>query len=227
MEMLKSIFFIPLFFIANTYAQDWQKKKNDKKIDSMYATYSRQEPYGQHPASGNLVLLKSGRFKYSSIRPIYFEQFSEGIFSIRKDTLILNSYAQPENLSVTVEYVDSLNTDSSYDRLPLPKNLNGEVLNGYYLINSDTIANGFYVSGFPIGFNYKNLIDSMYRLKVKTRDGDFGSKWIPIAKTDKFIRVLVLTEKDFSYYKPVVITNYKFLIKGNKLVDISNSKMPL
>jgi hypothetical protein len=226
--MLRSIVFIPLFFIANAYAQNnWQKQKVEKKPDSIYAIYSWAERMGQHGASGKLILSKSGRFTYSSSWPLANENFSEGTYSINKDTIILNSYVQPENIEIRIEYIDSLNIDKSYNRLPLPIDLKGKSVYAYYLINNDSTDNGIFVPDDIINPNFRNLIDSIYSLKVQINTTHFGSKWVTIPKNNKFIRVVVLTEKDFYYYRPEVITNYKILIKGNKLIDISNSKIGL
>jgi hypothetical protein len=203
------------------HAQRWNKTKIQKNNGDTAAVYSWESHNDYHFAYGRLVLLRSGRFIYTSERPFDITAFSEGTFRINKDTLVLNSDLQADNVELKVEYIDSTNNDSSYKRLSFLTNLQDTVLwKARYQLNNDTTINGSYYADFPLSWYPKNFLLKIFSLKVEFGPG-FGSPWIPLLAGNQFIKVTVLSDKDFNNYEPKVLTNYKFLIRGNKLVDIT------
>ena len=135
-----------LFLFGTTcYSQNWLKQDIDKS-DSLYAKFSWDAHDNYHSALGEIILSKSGKFNYVSARPLMNKEFSKGFYKIIKDTLILNSELQPNNIKVSIEYLDSLNTDSAYKILNFPLNELGKpIYQAYYSLNNDTSLNNIYI----------------------------------------------------------------------------------
>jgi hypothetical protein len=221
---LKSHFFLLPFLVTNTFAQSWKKQSNKNMADSVYAVYSWEVHDDVHGAYGEIILTKGRRFSYISASPLSNQEFSEGTYYLKKDTLILNSDLQYNNIMVKIEYIDSSKTDSNYKRINFPRNILGDTLtDGYYLINYDSSLSGMFFPDFPITTRDRILLDSMHHFKVKINRADFGSDWIPVQKNNKFINVIILTTKDYHDNNPKVFSNYKFLIKGDSIIEITRT----
>ena len=225
MKQLLRLSFLLLFTINFTiilYSQDWKKENINPHADSLLAVYSWSAGNQYHTAWGKLFLFKNKRYKYSSFYPFADEEYSEGNYKFRKDTLILNSDFQPNKVQVKVNYLDTSITDTAFKKINFIKNKNGKLIyNGYYLLNNDTTLNGWYDPGLP--FN-KNLLNSIHSLKVLFNYNDFSSAWIPILTNDKFIEVVILSDKDFDNYRNKVFTNYKFRMNKKMLVELDMRK---
>lgn len=220
MKKVITYFIFLISSAVNAHAQSWNRITINKNNTDTLAIYRWEWYNDYHSAYGELDLLKSGRFVYNSERPLDFREFSEGTFTISKDTLILNSDLQADNVQIKVEYIDSTNNDTTYKRLSFLRNLDDTILwKARYMLNNDTTFRGTYYADFPLSFYPKNFLSNIISLKVELGPG-FGSSWIPIRKNNKFMKVTVLSHKDFNRYQPKVLTNYKFVLVGNKLVDI-------
>lgn len=170
-----------------------------------------------HSAYGEIVLLKSGRFAYNSERPLAFHEYSEGFYSFKKDTLILNSDFQFDNVPIKIEYSDTAVQDR---RLSFAYNLdNVQLWKARFFFNNDTSITSSYYADFPLDLYSKNFLTNIKTLKLEVSPG-IASQWMKVNENAKFIKVTVLSSKDFNEYQPKVLTNYKFLRINNKLVDL-------
>jgi hypothetical protein len=52
-------------------------------------------------------------------------------------------------------------------------------------------------------------------------DTNWGSDWIPVTQTDKFLKVTVLTNVNVDDRTYKVLKDWKFKILGNRLIDLS------
>jgi hypothetical protein len=200
--------------------QEWKKQPLDKNNDSLVAIYSWEVHVSVHSAGGEIILFKTGRYKYSGYRPFDDDQYSEGSYKLTRHTLILNSDFQPDSLKVKVDYLDSFSSKSDFVRLGKPKNSNGKIIDrSFYQIN-DTATKSFFEPYYP--FTWPKL-DSLRRIKLCFDGNDFTSGWIPISVNDKFIQITILSDKDFDVYKNKVFTNVKFRVKKKKIVATSKT----
>jgi hypothetical protein len=205
-----------------SYCQNWTKQLLKARGDSVSAVYAWEEYNQFHGAGGEIILTRKGRYYYSAYHPLSFQEHSEGTFQIRKDTLCLTSDLQSDNLKVAVTYIDSTETDTSYTRLSLPLNSKGEKLyNTYYFINNDSSFNGHYDPLFPANLH---PLPTLKSIKVMFYDTHWGSKWIPISDSDKFIQVTVLTDLNEADRTYKVINGWRFKMSGSNLIDLSNKK---
>ena len=221
MKQLLRLSFLLLFTINFTnilYSQNWKKENINPHADSLLAVYSWSAGNQYHTAWGKLFLFKNKRYKYSSFYPFANEEYSEGNYKFRKDTLILNSDFQANNLPIRIEYSD---TDIQDRPLSFLRNLDGVLLRqARYFLNNDTSIAGSYYADFPLTTYPKDFLTNIKTLKVEVSPG-ITSQWMPIEKNKRFIIVTVLSRKDFNEYHPKVLTNYKFLELENKLIDLT------
>src|SRR4051812_46583422 len=133
------ISFVCLTFLicANTYSQTWKSLRHSANSDtSVIYRWHAADRY--HSAYGELILLKSGKFFYNSARPLNNREYSEGVYTMKKDTLILNSVFQEGTLPIRVDYSDTTSNGSDR-RLSFAQNSKGEKLrSARYLFNNDT-----------------------------------------------------------------------------------------
>lgn len=210
-----------IFILSKSYGQNWAKQPNTKP-DSLFAVYSWEAHDDYHSAGGEIILTKSGRFSYKAFYPLNSYEYSEGDYRIKKDTLILTSDFQTDNMKVAIDYVDTTTSDSTYTRLTFPQNQNGNTLyNAYYFINGDTSVNGHYDPMLP--FN-RELLASIKSIKVAFYEINCGSMWIPVNQADKFIKVTLLTDKNLNEGSYKVIKNWKLKIVENKLIGLNTKQ---
>ena len=214
--------FALLLLGVTTHGQVWKKQITKKTTDSVLMTYSWESRNDVHSAYGEITLLKNGRFKYFSQRPLELNQYCEGYYILDGNKLILNSDLQNDNIPVNIEYVDAQPLTSLLNRLDFPINNKGEVLySGYYFLNYDTTSKGWFDPAYPLN---RHWLDSVKSIKVLFNEADFSSRWIPVERSDKLIRVKVLTDKNFTTYKPIVFKDRTFEIQNETLSDISGKK---
>lgn len=207
------------FSTSFSYSQNWTKQSLKDKPDSLSAIYKWEEHDDYHGAAGEIVLTKSGRFKYSAYFPFDKHEYSSGDYKISHDTLILTSDFQSDNMKIEITYADTATANTSFTRLSFPKNLRGDILSSaYYFINNDTTIKGHYDPMAPYNLN---LLDSIKNLQVKFYDTDCGSAWTTINQPNKFIQVIILTDinLDEAMYKTL---NSKFKMTDNKLISLSD-----
>jgi len=217
------LFCVAIALAISLFGQRWEWKRQplDKKADSVFAIYSWEMHDNNHSAAGEIVLMKTGRFKYTSHRPMGYQEYSDGKYTIKKDRLTLISDLQSTNIKIAVTYIDTSIADTLYTRLYAPTNNKGDYIsNAYYFLNHDTTNIGWFDPAYPLNRHYLNSITS---LKVVFDGTDFGSDWIPITRSDKFIRVTVLTDKNYSKYRPRVFASWKFNMTKSKIIELSKS----
>lgn len=205
-----------IFILSKACGQNWTKQ-SDTKADSLFAVYTWEAHDDYHSAAGEIVLTKKGRFFYKAFYPLNSHEYSEGAYRIKKDTLILTSDFQADNMKVAINYVDTTTSDSAYIRLTFPQNQNGDTLyNAYYFINGDTSVNGHYDPMLPYN---RELLTSIKSIKVAFYETNCGSMWMPINQADKFIKVTLLTDKNLNErsYKAI---DWKFKIVKNELIRL-------
>ena len=223
-QLSKYIFliFTGVFVASFSYSQDWTKQLINKKGDSLFAVYAWEAHDDYHSASGEIILTKKARFSYSAFYPFNFHEYSEGTYRINKDTLILTSDFQSDNMKVAINYIDTTTSDTSYTRLSFPRNQKGDTLyNAYYFINNDTSVNGHYDPMLP---DSRGLLTSIKSIKVRFYETDCGSDWIPINQTDKFIKVTLLADTNLNERLYKVLSGWKFKITKEKLIDLADRK---
>ncbi len=203
------------------FSQTWEKR-TVADSDSVFAIYSWKTGNQYHSAYGEIILSKSGNFNYISEAALDFKEYSSGTFSIEGDKLFLTSYLQHENIKIDISYIDSIIVDTLYKRLNFPINNKGETIkSGYYFLNNDTTINGWFDPGYPLN---RHFLDSVTSLKVRFNETDFGSSWIPITRSNRFIKVKILTNQNFDDYKPKIFSNWAFQIVGSRLVEVHKGK---
>ncbi len=171
-------------------------------------------------AYGELILLKSGRFIYNLKRSLDSDNYSEGVYRFKMDTLILNSDLQNGNLKIRVEYSYTPIGDTQERRLSFARNLNGDRLHiAGYFFNNDTAIRSSYYGDFQLSYYPNNYLQEIKSLKLEVSPG-INSSWIPILKNNKYIIVTGLSHADFNEYSPKVLTNYKFLKRRNSVIDL-------
>ena len=213
--------FVLLFSII-VNGQIWKKQVAQKTSGSVLATYSWGSHNDYHSAYGEITLIKNGRFKYFCSRPLRPDEYCEGTYTMTYHKLILNSDLQNDNVEVNIEYVDTTQSDSLRNRLDFPLNSKGEVLySGYYFLNKDTTTNGWFDPAYPLN---RHRLDSITSIRVLFNEADFGTPWIPIQRSSKFIRVRILTDKNFTTYKPIVFKDLTFEIQNGTLTESSSKK---
>jgi hypothetical protein len=210
--------FCVLLSCTKVYCQDWKKVFTSIKNSDTSVIYRWVVNDDHHGAYGEIVLLKSGRFTYNSERPLEFHEYTEGAYTFKKDTLILNSEFQSDNLPIRIEYSDTGKQDR---RLSFAYNLaNIQLWKARYLFNNDTSIASSYYADLPLDFYPKDFLENIRTLKIEVSP-DISSPWMPILNNKKFIHVTVLSRKNFNEYWPKVLKNYKFLIIEDKLIDRS------
>jgi hypothetical protein len=207
--------------VSFSYSQNWALQPL-KKNDSLLALYTWEANDQYHAAGGEIGLTKKGRFRYSAFYPLNAKEHAEGTYRIRKDTLILTSDLQSDNLKVSISYVDNVGADPLCTRLRLPVNSKGDTLyKTYYYLNNDTTFNGHYDPWFPSNIDPLTKVKS---LKVMFYDTNAGSAWIPVTEPDKNIKVTVLNDSNAEDRTYRIIKDWKFKRRGNKLIDLSQKK---
>ncbi len=229
---IKMAYFIKLFslliFLSLNYSlcicQDWTKQKLQKN-DTISSIYSLEAHDAYHSAFAEIILFKDGKFKYSAHYPLNNNEYSEGKFNLKNDTLSLVSDFQKNNMKVTLIYIDTITVGTSYARISFPRNLKGEIFyNAYYFINNDTTFKNQFD---PMMLYHKEILDSIKSIMVKFYDMDCGSTWIPITNPNTFIKVIMMTDKNLDNDMEYKIINWEFKIKNDKLITIpgkNNSK---
>jgi hypothetical protein len=207
--------------LSSLSGQEWIKERSVKKNDSIFAIYSWRIDLKVHSGYGKIILKKGGRFFYSS-ELLGAKDYSEGRYRIKENLLTLTSDLQFDNIKFEIKYIDTTIIDSSYSRLTFPQNLKGETMYcGYYYLNWDTSWNGLYLPGF---LRDPRKLDSLKSIKVGFDPNNFGTKFVTVEKSNRFIKVVILTEKNFDNYSPLVFSNWRFRILKNKLIEISKKK---
>lgn len=216
--LIVAAIFIALF----SYSQNWTKQPSKAKQDSIFAVYAWEAHDQYHAAGGEITLTKKGRFQYRSFRPLSYQEHAEGTYRMKKDTIILTSDLQSDNLKVAITYLDGVGNDTLYSRLLHPLKKDGDTLyNTYYFLNNDTSLNGHYDPSFA-----SNIapLTSVKNLKVMFYDTNWGSAWIPVTQPDKFLKVIVLTAVDVDDRTYKVLKDWKLKVVGNRLIDLSQQK---
>jgi hypothetical protein len=211
----------PVFFAYTSYSQNWTKQPLKRGDESLFAIYVWEQHDQNHGAKGEIILTKKGRFSYSAYYPLNFQEHSSGTYQIKKDTLVLTSDLQSDNLKVTISYIDDVGNDTLFTRLRYPVNKKGDSLtNTYYFINKDTSLNSHY-DLWATSIDPLTVVKS---LKLMFYDTNVGSDWIPVTYPEKYLKVTVLTDinEDDRTYK--VLKEWKFKLTGNKLTDLSGTK---
>lgn len=217
---LKNFFFVSTLaiFVLQSFGQTFTKQRTPKG-DSLLAIYSWRESHGQHGASNDIILTKDGRFKFEAYYALGYEERSAGTYRIKRDTLILTSDYQKENIRVEISYIDSVTTDTSFTALSSPVDQNGkELIGAYYYINKDTSINGHFDP--RISYNL-NLLDTIKSLQVKFYSLRCSSAWVDIDRPYKFIKVTLLLDKYFDNQLYRTIEGMKFKIDKDKLIQVS------
>jgi len=216
-----SLSFAFVFNFSLSHCQDWTKQKLQSK-DTEFAIYSWEAHDEYHSAYGEIFLLKNGQFKYFSHYPLNTNEFSVGNYIIHKDTLLLTSDFQKNNMKVDISYIDSSTTDTSYTRLSFPRNQKGKILfNAYYFLNNDTSFKSHLDPKLPYN---KELLNSITSLMVRFYDMDCGSDWIPISTSNKFINVTMMTDKNLDGESLYKVMNWKFKMSSDKLIAVTDNK---
>lgn len=218
---IHKIFSLCLFLSSiKAYSQDWQKVARSINNSDTTVVYRWTANDGHHGAYGEIVLLRSGRFTYNSERPLESHEYTEGFYTFNKDTLILNSDLQSDNLPIKIEYLDTGRQDR---RLSFAYNLDSiQLWKTRYLFNNDTSMVSSYYADFPLESYPKDFLANIRTLKIEVSPG-IASQWMPVNEKAKFIKVTVLSRRNFNEYQPKVLTNYKFLRIDNKLADLIGS----
>lgn len=188
----------------------------------MYAVYVWQYHDQYHSAFEKLILLKNGRYNYTSYHPFSNKEYSEGSYAITKTTLTLNNDFQPGNLPVKIDYIDTSNTDTLFKKLNFARNMKGKIIySSYYSIDTDTSDRTAF---FPNYLFDMFLIQRRFsRIKLCFDNEGFTSAWTPVLQNNKFIQVTILSDKDFDEYKNKVFADVKFTIKKNKLIPLATN----
>lgn len=199
--------------------QYWKKIIPNALNSDTSVIYNWEEHNSYHSAYGKLVFLKSGRFIFNSQRPFGSHEYSEGDYTIKKDTLILNSDFREGNLEIKVEYSENELNETPPRRLSFARNLNGKLLRkARYLMNYDTAIDKSYYADFPMSFYANDFLYNITALKLEVYPG-ISSQWIPILKNRNYLIVTVLSHIDFNEFKPRILTNYKLLKSEDTLID--------
>lgn len=211
------VFYSCLFLSFHSFGQDWKEVITSDQNSDTVSIYRWETHDDYHSSFGEIILLSSGRFTYNSERPLNYHERSEGIYIFKQDTLILNSDFQNNSLPIKVHYSD---TETQDRRLSFMNNLNNIALRkARYYLNGDTSINGIYYADFPLDAYPKDFLTNIKTLKVEVSPG-IASQWVPIETNKKFIKVIVLSEKDFNEYQPKVLSNYKLLKTAKGLTDL-------
>ncbi len=221
MQQLKNIFLLVTATLVGhfSHSQNWTKQKTEGKQDSIFAIYGWEEHDQFHASGAKIVLSMNGRFEYVAFRPLNHEEHAEGNYLIKKDTLILTSDFQSDNLRVEISYdKEILGDDSLYGRLLHPVNKRGDtVYNTYYFLNNDSSLNGHYDPSLSSNINPLTLKN----LKVMFYDTNLGSSWLSVTQPGKFLRVRILDDVNLTDRTYKVLKDWKFKLVGSKLIELS------
>lgn len=209
MQVLVSIIFYSLIFInGSCVVTKTVQPRIAATSDSVYAEYRFISPYKNGFES--IVLKKDKTYNY--VLENHIQHFSSaGKWEIRKDTLVLNSAVQKNDLPIIVKE-DSIYNNAEYLQIDWVKNLQGDVMHDATIfINGDTSK-----SCMPVFEN-----------SCKIKKGDLKSLQIQLSnnvtsqsytlKSTNTNHLTITVYLNYSLGMYIFFSNDKFIISGKKL----------
>ena len=166
-----------------------------------------------------LDLYKNNVFHYEDgIHAGDFYFFSNGTWKQKGDTIILNSYLDSENLSITLKYFDSIADKSprNYNKkILIPMDYNNNLLyDGVIHINNDDM-----VCHPSLDTCFGGPVEKVDMIKVSFDNG-VKSKWVQLNHNDfKQLQIYVDMPADHDHYEPFYNKKYFFVNEGLRAVE--------
>lgn len=161
-----------------------------------------------------LVLFKDYTYTYS-LKTFNRDVFSNGKWSRKKDTLIIKSFIQKDNVPVKLTYSNDTAGRINSFKVAIVRNKKGQLMtDGLVKINCDSIL------CLPMMGGCIGRYESIDSLKIVFENG-MSSKWLKIGAKD-FNKVTPIVQTDFliSSYDPLN-RRYKILKSSISIIDIN------
>ncbi len=188
------------------------------KANGMLVRYGNEKP---DYAWLEIELFKNHTFHYKGGDDLTGNKFSEGEWVKKKDTIILNSSLDSENVPVTIKYIRSGTGAGRRSKIMPIKNLNDSllVLTGV-LINSEA---SFCMPHLDtcLGVAFKK-IDS---IKVCFFETGLNSKWVRVTE-ENYDQLQIVADINFDPLEYRPIYNEKYIIAGKYLKWIVEDRLP-
>src|SRR5947207_8272440 len=190
----------------NCFSQDLIKVKLLKE-DSTNKVSERFESHAPGGYAGSELLLKNDNSYEYKVGTDLSNQFSSGTWKKKGKFLILNSSIQKDGLPIKIAYGSNGTFEKDF-RIAVIKNIKGDFIPGFVLVNNDSNK-----CDPSLGFCNESF-DKINRVKVLLENG-MSSKWIEVEKPSEKIILTLMT--DVSMFKYVPMDDVKFNTRRNSL----------
>lgn len=177
--------------------------------DSIFAFYQYRTLEG---FAGTSIKLNQNKSFYYSTGTDIQQSFSSGMWEIVKDTLILKSFINRDDIPVTITEITTEHEDSI--TIGLIKNLNGDIIkDATVFINGDTTINCM-----PAFDDCRFIKGSIRKVKLAFNN-NCSTKWYEL-KNESTSRIEPIVNVDSPFNSYVFLSNKKYIIKKKGLYEL-------
>lgn len=187
---------------------------NDINRDSVFASYQYRDLTGY--AAASILLIDNKNFYYKDGTDLE-EYFSSGMWKIKKDTLILTSHFDRNNIPVSVTEYSSDFTDSV--DIKWVRNINGDIVKDATIyFNGDSSKN----SCMPVFSNCKRNKGVIGKIKIVFNN--CSTSWYEL-KNEFASQIEPVLKLDFVLDKYVFMEEKRYLIREQGLYELQEKEI--
>lgn len=204
----KYILFISAFcFSKNIFSQELSVKKISQKERNRGIIYKYVYEASNSYNVINLILNKDKTYEYENLSNVYIS-YSKGVWDIKKDVLVLNSFVKNKEIPVKILYIDTVDI-AQKQKIHVVKNNKNEPLTDIYVyINNDS------TKCLPLVGSCSKEFDQIDSVKIQYENG-LTSSWIKVQnRSYEALSVVIDTDLNLSNYQVFNNKKYKMTNKG-------------